>query len=239
MTEQPHQPHTGEHGHAGEHTAHDAHHGSPFIQHHYDDAQHQFDSGKLGIWLFLAQEVLFFSALFVAYILYRVPPPGDLLVRAQVPRREVRRDQHRGADLLAASPRRGRCAARSSTSASGLIAVHRADDRLRVRVPRHQVHRVLAQGPRAHPVRPLLRSVRQLGRPRAADPQQQLPGHQVDRGVGLRRRHPDRPAASADIDQDPRAEGVQADCAVKEYEAVRPAPTPGQARRRPPVARTS
>jgi heme/copper-type cytochrome/quinol oxidase subunit 3 len=58
--------------------AHDDHGGddhghnhSPWIQHHYDDAQHQFDSGKLGIWLFLAQEVLFFSALFVAYILYR------------------------------------------------------------------------------------------------------------------------------------------------------------------------
>lgn len=48
------------------------HHGSPFIQHHYDDAQHQFDAGKFGIWLFLAQEVLFFSALFVAYIVYRV-----------------------------------------------------------------------------------------------------------------------------------------------------------------------
>jgi len=55
---------------------HDDHGGhgdqSPFIQHHYDDAQHQFDSGKFGIWLFLAQEVLFFSALFVAYVLYRV-----------------------------------------------------------------------------------------------------------------------------------------------------------------------
>jgi cytochrome c oxidase subunit III len=51
------------HGHAGQ---------SQFIQHHYDDAQHQFDSGKFGIWLFLAQEVLFFSALFVAYVLYRV-----------------------------------------------------------------------------------------------------------------------------------------------------------------------
>ncbi|MEP6866205.1 MAG: cytochrome c oxidase subunit 3 [Deltaproteobacteria bacterium] len=42
------------------------------MQHHYDDAQHQFDSGKFGIWLFLAQEVLFFSELFVAYVLYRV-----------------------------------------------------------------------------------------------------------------------------------------------------------------------
>jgi cytochrome c oxidase subunit 3 len=58
-----HDAHGGDHGH---------HHGSRFIQHHYDDAQHQFDSGKLGIWLFLAQEVLFFSALFVAYVLYRV-----------------------------------------------------------------------------------------------------------------------------------------------------------------------
>ena len=59
-----HDAHHDDHGHG--------HHGSRFIQHHYDDAQHQFDAGKLGIWIFLAQEVLFFSALFVAYILYRV-----------------------------------------------------------------------------------------------------------------------------------------------------------------------
>ena len=38
---------------------------------------------------------------------------------------------------------------------------------------------------RAHPVRPLLRSVRQLGWPRAPDPEQQLRRHEVDRGVGL------------------------------------------------------
>ena len=63
MSSQAHEPHgADDHGHG---------HGSRFIQHHYDDAQHQFDSGKLAIWLFLAQEVLFFSALFVAYILYR------------------------------------------------------------------------------------------------------------------------------------------------------------------------
>jgi cytochrome c oxidase subunit III len=64
--DQAHEPHADDHGHG---------HGSPFIQHHYDDAQHQFDSGKLGIWLFLAQEVLFFSALFVAYVLYRYHHP--------------------------------------------------------------------------------------------------------------------------------------------------------------------
>jgi cytochrome c oxidase subunit 3 len=72
MTDQPHAPHGDDHGHAGD-GGHG--HGSPFVQHHYDDAQHQFDAGKLGIWLFLAQEVLFFSALFVAYILYRYHHP--------------------------------------------------------------------------------------------------------------------------------------------------------------------
>ena len=58
-----------EHGgdeHGGGHGAE-----SPFIQHHFDDGAHQFESGKLGIWLFLGQEVLFFSALFVAYVIYR------------------------------------------------------------------------------------------------------------------------------------------------------------------------
>src|SRR6185436_12043512 len=77
MTDKPHEPHVDDHGHSAPGAAHGhGHgHGSPFIQHHYDDAQHQFDSGKLGIWLFLAQEVLFFSALFVAYILYRFHHP--------------------------------------------------------------------------------------------------------------------------------------------------------------------
>ena len=50
-------------------------HGSPFIQHHYDDARHQFETGKLGIWVFLVTEILFFSGLFVAYILYRAQHP--------------------------------------------------------------------------------------------------------------------------------------------------------------------
>src|ERR1044071_2468753 len=74
MTDQPHAPHAddGDHGHGDEH-GHG--HGSVFIQHHYDDAHHQFDSGKLGIWLFLAPEFLFFSALFVAYVLYRYHHP--------------------------------------------------------------------------------------------------------------------------------------------------------------------
>src|SRR5215510_3524732 len=77
MSEKPHASHGddgGDHGHGAHDDAGHGHH-PRFIQHHYDDAQHQFDSGKLGIWLFLAQEVLFFSALFVAYILYRYHHP--------------------------------------------------------------------------------------------------------------------------------------------------------------------
>jgi len=52
---------------------HDDHHHDhgEFIAHHFDSAEQQFDSGKLGIWIFLVTEVLFFSGLFVAYTLYR------------------------------------------------------------------------------------------------------------------------------------------------------------------------
>jgi cytochrome c oxidase subunit 3 len=37
--------------------------------------EQQFQAGKLGIWLFLAQEVLFFSGLFAAYTVYRFHHP--------------------------------------------------------------------------------------------------------------------------------------------------------------------
>ncbi len=53
-------------------TAHDDHHDhGEFIAHHFDSPEQQFDSGKLGIWIFLVTEVLFFSGLFVAYTLWR------------------------------------------------------------------------------------------------------------------------------------------------------------------------
>ena len=55
---------------------HDDHHDhGEFIAHHFDSAEQQFDSGKLGIWLFLVTEILFFSGLFVAYTLYRSHHP--------------------------------------------------------------------------------------------------------------------------------------------------------------------
>ena len=45
---------------ADSHDTHDDHHDlydhGEFIAHHFDSAEQQFDSGKLGIWLFLVTE---------------------------------------------------------------------------------------------------------------------------------------------------------------------------------------
>lgn len=42
-----------------------------FLQHHFVDADQQFDTAKLGMWIFLVTEILFFGGLFLAYIVYR------------------------------------------------------------------------------------------------------------------------------------------------------------------------
>ena len=47
----------------------------PHLAHHFHSSQQQFDAGKLGIWLFLLTEVLFFSGLFCAYAVYRAAHP--------------------------------------------------------------------------------------------------------------------------------------------------------------------
>lgn len=45
------------------------------LAHHFDTPQQQFDSGKLGMWLFLTTELLLFSGLFCAYAVYRALHP--------------------------------------------------------------------------------------------------------------------------------------------------------------------
>jgi cytochrome c oxidase subunit III len=60
-----------QHGQSG-HTGH-AH--DPHLQHHFGSLSQQFDSGKLGMWLFLATEVLLFGGLFCAYSVYRANHP--------------------------------------------------------------------------------------------------------------------------------------------------------------------
>src|SRR3954470_3284301 len=56
------------HGHD---EGHHGHHGPSWLAHHFDTPAQQFDAAKLGMWAFLAQELLFFSGLFVAYGIFR------------------------------------------------------------------------------------------------------------------------------------------------------------------------
>lgn len=43
-----------------------------FLQHHFVDADQQFDAAKMGMWIFLGTEILMFGGLFAAYIVYRL-----------------------------------------------------------------------------------------------------------------------------------------------------------------------
>ena len=43
----------------------------PELLHHFADAEQQRDASSLGMWVFLATEVMFFGGLFCAYLIYR------------------------------------------------------------------------------------------------------------------------------------------------------------------------
>jgi cytochrome c oxidase subunit 3 len=57
-----------EHGHGPE-AAHEA------LAHHFDNLEQQREAGALGMWVFIAQEVMFFGGLFLAYLIYRMKYP--------------------------------------------------------------------------------------------------------------------------------------------------------------------
>ncbi|OAN63980.1 cytochrome C oxidase subunit III [Balneola sp. EhC07] len=56
--------------------AHPAH-----LQHHFVDSDQQFDAAKMGMWVFIVNEILFFGGLFCAYIVFRAWHP-DLFTQA-------------------------------------------------------------------------------------------------------------------------------------------------------------
>jgi heme/copper-type cytochrome/quinol oxidase subunit 3 len=202
-------------GHAGDEHGKDAGHGhghSPWIQHHYDDAQHQFDSGKLGIWLFLAQEVLFFSALFVAYILYRHHHPeiygyahkyldvkfgaintAVLIFSSLTAAWAVRAAQKRQKNLLVA------CLAATLLCALGFLAIKYIEYT-------HKVHESLLFGERFDPC------ITASGKP-LLNRGNECPGH---KGSVLWDSGKKAPALGCfpalAIDQKPLKAGVQADC---------------------------
>jgi cytochrome c oxidase subunit 3 len=49
--------------------------GHRLVAHHFDDAPQQREAALLGMWSFLATEVLFFGGLFLAYAIYRLKAP--------------------------------------------------------------------------------------------------------------------------------------------------------------------
>jgi cytochrome c oxidase subunit 3 len=53
----------------------DAHTHDDNVAHHFESADQQFQAAKLGMWLFLATEILFFGGLFCAYSVYRANHP--------------------------------------------------------------------------------------------------------------------------------------------------------------------
>ena len=59
------------------HAEHAEHH--PFHAHHFETLEQQQASAKLGMWLFIAQEILFFSAVFLAYFVFRYWYPEGFL----------------------------------------------------------------------------------------------------------------------------------------------------------------
>jgi len=61
----PHDAHG--HDHGGDHPS--------YLAHHFESLEQQFDAGKIGIWVFLVTEILFFGGLFCAYTLFRYLHP--------------------------------------------------------------------------------------------------------------------------------------------------------------------
>ncbi|HAR67547.1 MAG TPA: cytochrome C oxidase subunit III [Lentisphaeria bacterium] len=61
-------------------TTHDSH-GHPRLAHHFFEMEQQHECAKLGMWLFLLTEILFFGGLFCFYFIWRIMDP-ELFVGA-------------------------------------------------------------------------------------------------------------------------------------------------------------
>ncbi|MFW6061125.1 MAG: cytochrome c oxidase subunit 3 family protein, partial [Phycisphaeraceae bacterium] len=61
--------------------AHANHHAGrdPNLAHHFHTPEQQFSTAKLGMWIFLATEILMFGGLFCAYAVYRGNHPEMFL----------------------------------------------------------------------------------------------------------------------------------------------------------------
>jgi cytochrome c oxidase subunit III len=61
--------------HASNLSPHDNDRSSAHLAHHFDTPKQQYDAARLGMWIFLMTEVLFFGGLFCAYAVFRACHP--------------------------------------------------------------------------------------------------------------------------------------------------------------------
>ena len=59
-------------------------HSSPYLQHHFDTLEQQRQASSLGMWVFIAQEIMFFGGLFLAYTYYRALYPSAFAAGSQL-----------------------------------------------------------------------------------------------------------------------------------------------------------
>ena len=64
------------------------------VAHQFEDAAQQRDAATLGMWVFLATEVLFFGALFLGYTVYRLHYPEIFRAASEHNRRALRPPGH-------------------------------------------------------------------------------------------------------------------------------------------------
>jgi cytochrome c oxidase subunit 3 len=55
----------------------------PILSHQFDDVDQQSEASALGMWLFLATEVMFFGGLLTAFAVYRVTAPGEFALASR------------------------------------------------------------------------------------------------------------------------------------------------------------
>ena len=61
------------------HGGHGDHEHNPHHQHHFATMEQQFDTSKLGMWLFIATEILLFGGLFVGFGLMQHQYPREFI----------------------------------------------------------------------------------------------------------------------------------------------------------------
>ena len=69
------------------HASREREHGSaidePILAHQFDDLEQQSEASTLGMWLFLATEVMFFGGLITAYAVYRATSPREVALASR------------------------------------------------------------------------------------------------------------------------------------------------------------